>query len=106
MSKDLWQQSEQVIEDLTKIKDNKNLSVFDRDDTYNLMFIPAISAGALLLAISISKIIGIPPDLGIVSRVNKKPELIQVIDLRAWEGNCRNKLRYKYTMKPCTTGKL
>lgn len=106
MSEDLWQQCESILDELVEIRDKTDKNVFDRDDTYNLLFIPAISAGAILLANGISKIIGIPPDLAVVSRVAKKPELVQILDLRAWEANCRNKLRYKYTISPAMQGQI
>lgn len=92
VNEDIWQQVEGAIKRLARAKDRWGQRLQDNEgDLY--VTVPALSVAAVMLVSGISKLFGIAPTLLVITRVGKKSELTQHIDLRAWESMCRTKLR-------------
>lgn len=92
---DVWQQVEDVFSDLATKKDRWGKNAYEAEGDIFIL-IPALSSIAVLISSACEKLWGTAPQLMIVTRIDKRAELSQVIDLRAWSAKWRSSGRSEY----------
>lgn len=89
---DVWPQVEDTIKKICGLEDKWGKRLAENEGDY-FICIPSLSVPAALLLMAFKNLLGFAPELLVITRVNKGPELTQILDVRAFEAKARTSLR-------------
>lgn len=94
---DVWPQVETTLESICQKKDKWGKTLVQAQGDF-FICIPSLSVPAALLLLAFKNLLGFTPELLVVTRVDKNPELTQILNVRALEAKARTSLREKFLM--------